>query len=308
MSRRAKGRPVHGWLIVDKPSGATSVSVVSAVRRGTSAAKAGHGGTLDPLATGVLPVALGEATKTVPYVMDTAKIYRFTVRWGEQRDTDDAEGRILQCCDTRPDAEAIRRVLPRFVGTIAQVPPQYSAIKVEGRRAYALARADIAVALQPRNVVIESFELVEVPDPDRAEFVVVAGKGAYMRALARDLAAALGTVGHVCALRRTAVGPFTEADAIPLDKVVTLGHSGALTEQVLPVEAALVDIPALVLTEAEARRLQHGQPIAVLPVARRLPQKLNLRDAVVCAMSEDKPVALARVQGGEIRPVRILNL
>lgn len=308
MGRTRRGNPVHGWVVVDKPENVTSVDVVAAVRRGCDAAKAGHSGTLDPLATGVLPIALGEATKTVPYLMDCAKSYRFTVRWGEQRDTDDAEGRIIAHSDARPDAEAIRAVLPRFTGEIDQTPPTYSAIKVEGRRAYDLARADVAVELSTRRVDIRAIELAACPDDDHAEFAVVCGKGAYMRALARDLAAALGTCGYVVALRRTAVGSFGEADAIPLDKVKTLGHSDALLQHVLPVEAALADIPALDLTPAEAGRLKHGQSVPVLPVARRTSEKLVLKDRVILAMSGGKPVALARVQGGEIRPIRVLNL
>jgi tRNA pseudouridine55 synthase len=306
--RHRRGADIHGWLVVDKPPGTTSVSVVSAVRRAANAAKAGHGGTLDPLASGVLPVALGEATKTVAYVMDRTKSYRFTVRWGERRDTDDVEGSIVECSDHRPRAGEITALLPRFEGEIEQVPPIYSAVKIEGRRAYALARAAVPVELFPRRVRIVRFRLIGIPDSDHAEFEVESGKGAYMRSLARDLARALGTCGYITALRRTAVGPFTEVNAIPLDKVSSLGHSGALLEHVLPVEAALADIPALTLTEAEARRLQQGQPIAVLPVARRSPQQHVFKDAVICAMAEGRPVALARIRGGEIRPVRVLNL
>ncbi|MCW5700383.1 MAG: tRNA pseudouridine(55) synthase TruB [Rhodospirillales bacterium] len=308
MARKRQGRPVHGWVVVDKPLGVTSVNVVAAVRRGCDAAKAGHSGTLDPLATGVLPIALGEATKTISFVMDCKKSYRFTVRWGERRDTDDAEGRVIEESGVRPDTDAIRAVSARFVGEIDQVPPQYSAVKVEGKRAYELARARLDVDLKARPAYVERFDLVACPDIDHAVFDVVCGKGTYMRALARDIAIALGTCGYVSALRRTSVGSFKEADAIPLEKVESLGHSGALLDHVLPIEAVLADIPALALTEAEARKMQHGQPVPVLPVARRMPEKLVLRDAVVCAMAEGKPVALARVRGGEIRPVRVLNL
>ena len=308
MARRRRGLPVHGWLIVDKPIGVSSAAMVARVRRATRAAKAGHGGTLDPLATGVLPVALGEATKTVSYVMDGPKTYRFSVRWGEARATDDSEGAIIETSDRRPDAAAIEGVLPRFTGTIEQIPPAYSAIKVEGHRAYALARADVEVELKPRAVVIERLVLLGQPDRDHAEFECVAGKGAYMRALARDIAGALGTVGHIAELRRTAVGPFTEAQAISLDKLDALGHSAPPAEYLLAVEIALVDIPALALTGAKARRLQHGQPVAVLPVANRTPLTRVSKDAVFCAMAEGRPVALARISGGEIRPLRVLNL
>jgi tRNA pseudouridine55 synthase len=300
--------PVHGWLVIDKPAGVTSAAVVAAVRRATHAAKVGHGGTLDPLATGVLPIALGEATKTVSYVMDGSKIYRFTTRWGEQRNTDDAEGDVVKVSDVRPTEDAIRAVLPRFVGEIEQVPPIFSAVKVAGQRAYALARAEMPVELESRTVRVDGIELIDMPDADHAVFEVIAGKGTYMRALARDLAVALGTVGHVTALRRNTVGPFTESAAIPLDKIDSLGHSDGLKEHLLPVGAALDGIPALHLTEAEGRRLQRGQPVAVLPVASRSSIKHLSRDAVFCAMAMGRPVALATVKGGEIRPLRVLNL
>ncbi len=299
---------MHGWFLVDKPLGITSASVVAIIRRAFDAMKAGHGGTLDPLATGVLPIALGEATKTVSYVMDGQKAYRFTIRWGERRNTDDAEGEVLEASDVRPSEESIRIKLPEFIGAIDQVPPTFSAIKLGGERAYALARAEAPVVLSPRRVMIERFELIYCSDSDHAVFEVRSGKGAYMRSLARDLALALGTVGHVSALRRISVGSFTESMAIPLDNVDGLRHSGALFEHVLPVGAALADIPALTLTEAEARRLSHGQPIAALPVASRSAFDHGVRASVFCAMSGGKPVALAQIRGGEIRPVRVLNL
>ena len=306
--RRRRGRPIHGWLIIDKPAGMTSSAVVGRVRRLIDAAKAGHGGTLDPLATGILPIALGEATKTVAYVMDGTKAYRFTVRWGEARTTDDAEGQVSETSPVRPAAGDIEAVLDRFIGEIEQIPPAYSAIKVDGKRAYDLARADKPVVLAPRRVRIDSLTLAGIPDVDHAEFEVRSGKGAYMRSLARDLARELGTVGHISALRRTAVGPFREADAISLDKLESLGHSAPLEATLLPIETALADIPALALTEVEARRLRHGQPIAVLPVANRTPLKKVNQDAIGCAMSEGKPVALVRIKGAEIHPVRVLNL
>jgi tRNA pseudouridine55 synthase len=308
VAERQRGRALNGWLVIDKPAGITSAAVVSRVRRATGAAKAGHGGTLDPLATGILPIAFGEATKTVNYVVNGRKNYRFTVKWGEQRNTDDAEGEVTTVSGTRPTAADIRSVLDRFHGEIEQVPPTFSAIKIGGERAYALARADRPVELSARQVRVDRIELVDCLDVDCAIFEVWAGKGVYMRALARDLGYALGTVGHVIALRRLVVGPFSEMQAISLDKLEELGHSDQLVDHLLPVGAALADIPALALTEAEAKRLQRGQPIAVLPVASRSPLTDVSRDAVVCATARGKPVALAQIRGGEICPLRILNL
>jgi len=308
MGRRRGGRPIHGWLIIDKPLGVTSAGVVGKVRRLTGAAKVGHGGTLDPLATGVLPIALGEATKTVAYAMNGAKTYRFTVRWGEATATDDAEGEVAATSDARPDEARILAVLPAFVGVIEQVPPAFSAVKVEGRRAYALARAELPVTLEPRRVRIDAFRLLARPDTDHAEFEVRAGKGAYMRSLARDLALALGTVGHVAALRRIAVGPFHERDAISLDNLDTLGHSAPLSQYLLPVETALDDIPALALTEAEGCSLRQGRPVPALPVMMRSASAELGQGVVVCAMAGGRPVALAQIRGAEIRPLRVLNL
>lgn len=305
---KRKGLPLHGWLVIDKPPGLTSSNVVTRVLKLTGAAKAGHGGTLDPIATGVLPVALGEATKMVAYVLDGAKRYRFTVRWGEARTTDDCEGSVTATSPERPTADAIRAALPAFRGTIEQVPPNYSAIKVQGHRAYALAREGEFVELKSRSIRIDRFDLVAIPDQDHAEFEVAAGKGAYMRGLARDIALSLGTYGHVTALRRLAVGPFSESHAIPLDNLETLGHSPALERTLLPVETVLADIPALALTEAEARRLKRGQPVSLLAVATRSQLQDVDPEAVVCAMADGRMVALARIKGGEIRPFRVLNL
>jgi len=308
MARKRRGTPIHGWIVIDKPPGLSSSAVVGRVKRLTGAAKVGHAGTLDPLATGVLPMALGEATKTVAYLMDGRKAYCFTVRWGEARDTDDAEGAVTAVSDTRPTTAEIEAVLGRFRGSIEQVPPAFSAIKVGGRRAYALARGDAAPALSARTVQIHDLTLKAMPDRDHAEFEAVSGKGAYMRSLARDLAVALGTVGHVSALRRTAVGPFHESQAISLDKLESLGHSAPLSGHLLPVETVLDDIPALALTEREARKLSHGQAIPVLPVASRSPFKNIGQGDVVRAMVEGRLVALAKIKGGEIRPFRVINL
>lgn len=308
MGRQRKGTPIHGWLIVDKPAGLSSNAVVGKVRRATGAQKVGHGGTLDPLATGVLPLALGEATKTVSYVMDGAKIYRFAIRFGEERNTDDAEGSVTETSEARPETAEIEAVLGEFIGEIQQVPPAFSAIKVDGQRAYKLARADQDVTLKARTIRIDALTLLDRPDADHALFEVKSGKGAYMRSLARDIARRLGTVGHIRDLRRMAVGPFTEKDAISLEKLETLGHSAPLDEMLLPVETALDDIPALALTEAEARRMRHGQAVPVLPVANRSPFEHVTQGDVVLAVAEGKAVALAKIAGGEVRPLRVLNL
>ena len=308
MGRKHRGKAIHGWIIIDKPGGLSSNAVVGRVRRLTGAAKVGHAGTLDPMATGVLPMALGEATKIVSYLMDGAKAYRFTVRWGEQRDTDDAEGEVVATSDARPAKEQILVVLGNFIGDIEQVPPVFSAIKIEGKRAYALARADQAPEMKPRTIHIEDLKLLRVVDADHAEFEAVSGKGAYMRSLARDLGTALGTVGHIVQLRRIAVGPFDEKQAISLDKLESLRHSAPLSEHLLPVETVLDDIPALALTETEARKLSQGQAIPVLPVASRSPLKNIGQGDVVRVMAEGRLVALAKINGGEIRPFRVMNL
>jgi tRNA pseudouridine55 synthase len=308
MARRRKGRAIHGWLNVDKPVGLSSAACVNAVRRITGAAKLGHAGTLDPLASGVLPIALGEATKTMPYVSDTAKRYTFDIVWGERRSTDDVEGEIVETADARPDRAAIEAMLPRFLGDIEQAPPAFSAIKVEGRRAYAMARAGEAVVLAPRRVRIDAFDLVEIVDRERARFAVTSGKGAYMRALARDLAAALGTCGHLAGLRRTAVGRFTEETAISLEKLAELGHSAAASPPLLPVETALDDIPALALSDTEAERLRSGQAVPVLRPQDRERLAAVGNDGIVLAVEAATPVALARVDGIQIRPIRVLNL
>ena len=308
MARRRKGQPVSGWILLDKPAGMTSTRAVTAVRRAFDAQKAGHAGTLDPMATGVLPIALGEATKTVPHVMDAAKQYRFTVRWGIATATDDAEGAIIATSDRRPDRAAIEAALPEFLGRIEQVPPAFSAIKVAGERAYDLARAGEAVDLAPRMVVVHRLAILEAGDPERTVFVMDCGKGTYVRSLARDLARTLGTLGHVAELRRISVGPFAETGAISLESLLALGHSAAASGHLLPVETALADIPALALTEDEANRLRTGQSVGLL---RR--SDLNRigsleSGALVCATSGGRLVAIARYEAGEVKPVRVLHL
>ncbi|WP_029010757.1 tRNA pseudouridine(55) synthase TruB [Azospirillum halopraeferens] len=312
MARKRKGQPIHGWLVLDKPVGLSSTRALSRVRHLLNAEKAGHGGTLDPLATGVLPIALGEATKTVSYAMEGAKTYRFTVRWGERRTTDDREGEVIDTSAVRPTDAAIAAALPGFLGTIEQVPPQFCALKVDGERAYAIARDGDAVDLAPRRVRIDRFVLVGQPDPDHAVFEVDCGKGTYVRSLARDLAEALGTVGHVAELRRTRVGRFTADHAISLDDLAAMEQGAAVERLLLPIETALDDIPALALTEAEAHRLKHGQPVAL--ITRQDRDRLKAlhgsagEDGAILALFAGRPVALARVEGAEVRPVRVLNL
>lgn len=308
MTRKRRGEAVHGWVAVDKPLGMSSTHVVTLVRRAFNAQKAGHGGTLDPLATGILPVALGEATKTVPYVMDGRKIYRFTVCFGEERSTDDKEGEVTETHPHRPTREEILAALPQFLGEIQQVPPKYSAVKVDGQRAYDLARDGEDVDLKARTILIESFDLEEIPDADHAVFRVRTGKGAYVRSLARDLSRALGTVGHVATLRRLACGPFDEASAISLDKLDAVRHSAAPAEFLLPVVTALDDIPALALTEAESRRLSNGLTVAYAPVAARMALSELADGTTVRAMDGERLVAIARLHGPEIRSVRVMNL
>ena len=312
MARKKTGRPISGWIAVDKPSGMTAATVVARVKRALDAAKAGHGGTLDPLATGILPLALGEATKTVSFAMDSAKTYEFEVTWGAATDTDDRDGTVIQTSDVRPTAAAITAALPAFTGIIQQVPPDYSAIKVDGRRAYDMARKKEALDLAPRPVHVQSFTLLATPDPDHALFRVDCGKGTYIRALVRDLGQGLGSLGHISVLRRTRCGVFAENRAISLDKLEALGHKAADSEYLLPVGTVLDDIPALALTEEEARRMTLGQAIALWPVVKRSPV-IGLTPAgleqgtAVQALWGDKLIAVAEVGNGMVRPVRVLN-
>ncbi len=312
MARKRKGRPIHGWLIIDKPLEVTSTQVVGRVRRALDAQKIGHGGTLDPLATGVLPLALGEATKTVSYAMDGRKTYRFQVRWGQATSTDDGEGEVIKSSDLRPGKAEIEAALPAFLGTIQQIPPRFSAIKLQGERAYDLARDNQDFELAARAVEIYRFEHCapegESDDKDHSWFEVDCGKGTYVRSLARDLARNLGTFGHVSALRRLSVGPFHEEDAISLESLEALGHSPAALELLLPVETALDDIPALALSETEAARLRSGQSVSLMARSRSDQVRALNSGSIVFARTSDTPVALARYEAGEIHPVRVLNL
>lgn len=302
--RKPKGRPIDGWLIIDKPTGIGSTDVVAICKRAFQAQKCGHGGTLDPLATGVLPVAFGAATKTVPYVMDGTKQYRFTLRLGEARDSDDADGNVTGTSEARPTDEQIRAALPAFIGDIMQVPPIFSAIKVAGERAYDLARAGEAVELAPRPARVDRFELIERPDADTAVFFVESGKGVYMRSLARDLAQACGTLGHIAALRRLRVGPFLEQDAVPLARIQDAEPS---TELLRPVTMALEDIPALPLTEAEAARLSFGQPVPLVELMGRIPREANPDGGLARAMAGGRLLGLARLEEGLVKPERWLE-
>jgi tRNA pseudouridine55 synthase len=304
--RRDK-RDVHGWVVLDKPIGMTSTQAVAIVKRLFQAKRAGHAGTLDPLASGGLPIAMGEATKTVPFVMDGRKRYCFTVCWGEERDTDDTEGKVTQSSDLKPSADAIRALLPQFTGLIEQTPPQYSAIKVQGERAYDLARDGETVELKPRPVEIFKLSLMEQQDESHSVFEAECGKGTYVRALARDIGRLLGCYGHICALRRTLVGPFGEADMIPLEQLEALcdraaSGEGSLADALLPVETALDDIPALAVTRADAARLHRGQ--AVLLRGRDAP---NCSGTVYVTVA-GRLLALAEIGNGELIPKRVFNL
>ncbi len=304
--RRKKGLPLDGWLIVDKPSGLTSTAVVNRVRRAFDAQKAGHGGTLDPLATGVLPIAFGAATKTVPYVMDGTKVYRFTLRLGESRDTDDADGQVTGRSELRPSDAALRAALPALTGGIMQVPPAFSALKVAGERSYDMAREGRAAVLPPRPARVDRFELVERLGADLAVFEVQSGKGVYMRALARDVALACGTLGHITALRRLRVGPFHAAQAISLDKLVRAEDTPPTSpDLLLPVLTALADIPALALTEEEAKSLANGQALCLSDLDGHAPATAPC-EGIVRAMAGERVVGLCRLEDGMIRSQRIL--
>lgn len=308
MSRRKpKGRPIDGWLIIDKPAGLTSTDVVNRVKRIFDAQKAGHGGTLDPLATGLLPIAFGAATKTVPFVMDGTKLYHFTLKFGEARDTDDAEGKVIATSDVRPGDAAIEAALPAFRGEIMQVPPIFSAIKVAGERAYDMAREGRPPELEPRPARVDRFELIARPDADTAVFEVASGKGVYMRSLARDLARACGTVGHITVLRRLRVGPFREEHAVLLEDLLPNDQPPpASAALLLPVATALADIPALALTEQEAAGLRQGQAISLVQLMGRIPSAADPNGGLVRAMVGTRVIGLCHLEDGWMQPERIL--
>ena len=307
--KKPKGRALDGWLIVDKPSGIGSTDVVNKVKRAFQAQKAGHGGTLDPLATGLLPVAFGAATKTVPYVMDGTKSYHFTLKFGEARDTDDADGKVTATSDVRPTDAEIEAVLPAFRGDIMQVPPAYSAIKIGGERAYDLAREGQVVEIAPRPARIDRFDLIERPDIDTAIFHVESGKGVYMRSLARDVAKAVGSVGHITALRRLRVGPFRQEHAISLDSLLGAGDTPPPSpDRLLPVTTALADIPALAVNGEEAARLMQGQAISLVDLMGRIPREADPEGGLLRAMAGERLLGLCRLEGGWMQPERLIQL
>ena len=298
MARRKKGRPVHGWLILDKPAGMTSTAAVSRLRWQFDARKAGHAGTLDPLATGLLVVAFGEATKVIPYITDAMKTYRFTVRWGEARNTDDEEGTVTGRSDMRPSRDQIEQALTAFTGDIMQVPPAFSAVRVEGERAYALARDGEDVALAARPLFVETLRLEAIESADSATFEMVCGKGGYVRAIARDLGAALGCLGHVTALRRTRTGPFGLEDAAPAGLLDCDRGDPALDAALLPMTAGLAALPELRLTAEGAGRIRNGNIGAVT--------HSDLAFGDECWVSHGgQPVAVGRYEAGQVRPSRV---
>jgi tRNA pseudouridine55 synthase len=314
MAKKKKGNPVNGWVILDKPQGITSTQAVAAVRRIFDAQKAGHAGTLDPMATGVLAIALGEATKTVPFVQDAGKIYRFTAAWGEARDTDDAEGKVTATSAVRPTRGAIEAVLPRFTGALTQVPPAYSAIKVDGARAYDLAREGEVVELEARIVQVAQAHLLGMPDSDHAEFEISCGKGTYVRSWVRDIALALGTLGHVSALRRTRIGGLDEKDAVGLETLTPFMHSPAAFAYLRPLSTALDGIPALAVSDTDTVRLRSGNPVLLRAnlfarMKDMFPQDGEIQGLTVFVSTEGgDPVALAEIAQGELRPFRVFNL
>jgi tRNA pseudouridine55 synthase len=309
LGRRRKGDPVSGWICLDKPYDLTSTHAVSRIRRIFNAQKAGHAGTLDPLATGVLPIALGEATKTVPFLMDADKTYRFTIAWGTTTASFDREGAVTATSDVRPSRAAAEAALPAFVGEIQQVPPAFSAVKVDGERAYDLARAGETVELKARPVVIHSARVTDAPDADHLEIEINCGKGTYVRSLVRDLSVALGACGHVSQLRRTRVGGFGEQTAITLEILDELLHKRALLGALLPVETALDDIPALAVTAEDAFRLKQGRSIVLVPrQVEALKARLEPGARIVSAMAEGRVVALCEMRAGRLEPTRVFHL
>ncbi len=308
MARRKKGDPVSGWVCLDKPYGFGSTPAVGKIRRLFNAQKAGHAGTLDPLASGILPIALGEATKTVSFMMDADKAYRFTIAFGSSTTTLDAEGAVTASSEVRPGRAAIEAALPAFVGEISQVPPAYSAIKVDGERAYALARAGEEVELAARIVTVHALSIEDMSDADHVTLILHCGKGTYVRSVARDLLAALGAEGHVSALRRTRVGPFGEENAITLENLEDLVHRGAGQEALLPVETALDDIPELAVTDEDAFRLSQGRAVVLLPRQVETMRSASRDDRLVWAKGKQGPVAVCEMHAGQIRPIRVFNL
>jgi tRNA pseudouridine55 synthase len=311
MAKR-KGEPVHGWLVLNKPSGITSTKALAIARRLLNAAKAGHAGTLDPLADGVLPLALGEATKTVPYLVDARKSYRFTVRWGQETTTDDREGPVVRESALRPEAAQILAHIPGFIGRVLQVPPAFSAILVDGQRAYDLARGGEAVALNARETDIFRLEVVSRPDRDHSVFSMTCGKGTYVRAFVRDIGRALGCFAHVATLTRTRVGPFGLQDAITLEKLEESGRDGSTMRGLRPLATVLDDIPALAVTDQEASQLRLGRGILArgrLFISEGVADDSGVKELppVYCRTRSGDPVAIAVFETGEVKPIRVFN-
>ena len=301
MARRRKGRDISGWLVVDKPAGPTSTTVVNKVRWALNANKAGHAGTLDPDATGVLAIALGEATKTVPYITDALKAYDFTVRLGISTNTDDADGEVLETSDLRPDDAAIKAALAGFIGDIQQVPPQFSAVKIDGQRAYKLAREGEAMELAARPLWVESLLLIDRPDADHVTLEMVCGKGGYVRSIARDLGQALGCLGHVRDLRRVWSGPFDAKDGLTMEQIEEMARTDALDAHLLPLEHGLQDLPEVKATAEGAARLRNGNPGMVIA------SSVDYGDEA-WASFEGRAVAVGRYKAGELHPSRVFNL
>ena len=300
MARKRKGRDISGWLVVDKPAGPTSTAVVNKVRWALDAKKAGHAGTLDPDATGVLAVALGEATKTVPYITDALKAYEFTVTLGAATNTDDAEGEVIKTSDLRPDDAAIKEALGQFIGDIEQVPPQFSAVKIDGERAYKRARDGEEMDLAARPLFVDSLLLTDRPDADHVTLEMVCGKGGYVRSVARDLGEALGCYGHVRELRRIWSGPFEAAKGLTVDQIEEMARTPALDEHLLPLEEGLCDLPEVKASAEGATRLRNGNPGMVIA------HDVEYGDEC-WASFEGKAVAVGRFKAGELHPSRVFN-
>ncbi|MEM9437706.1 MAG: tRNA pseudouridine(55) synthase TruB [Pseudomonadota bacterium] len=298
MARKKKGRNISGWLVIDKPAGLTSTAVVNKVKWAFDAQKAGHAGTLDPAATGVLAIALGEATKTIPYIADALKAYRFTVRWGAATNTDDAEGQVIETSASRPSEDEVKAALNAFVGSIEQVPPAFSAVKIDGERAYKKAREGGEVNLAPRPLWVEELTLIECPSEDFAVLDMVCGKGGYVRSIARDLGRALGCLGHVDTLRRTWSGPFEVENALSLDTIEEHARTDALDSRLLPLETGLAELPELLTTAEGAARLRNGNPGFIYP------GEAEYGDEAWASL-DGKAVAVGIAKGGELHPSRV---
>jgi tRNA pseudouridine55 synthase len=303
---KKRGKPIHGWVVFDKPLNMSSTQAVGKVRWLFDADKAGHGGTLDPLATGLLPIALGEATKTVQWAMDGRKKYRFRIKWGAETETDDLEGAVTAESEFRPAKESIESILINFVGEITQIPPIYSALKIDGARAYDLARAGEKPEMTPRQVMIEELQLLDALSPDQADFETVCGKGTYIRALARDIGRALGCLGHLTLLRRTQVGPFSESDMISLEKLEEMrhrpDHEGALQDALHSISTVLDDIPALAVMDQDAAKLRQGQSVLL----RGASAPINCEAVLV--NHDGRPLGICEISHGSLKTKRLFNL